>query len=72
MTQLEALKKYLDRHESITQLKATVDLGILRLSERIRELESLYGYEFYRKSVKVDTRYGKSRVVEYCLLDTKE
>ena len=39
MTQLDKLMNYLESHDGITTLEATIQLGICRLSERIRELE---------------------------------
>jgi hypothetical protein len=47
MTQLQELRLYLRQWRSITQLRATGSLGILRLSERIRELEAR-GWVFTR------------------------
>ena len=39
-TQKVRLLKYLNKHKSITTMQAMSQLGIMRLSERIRELEA--------------------------------
>ena len=55
------------RREGITQLEATTHLGILRLSERIRELQAA-GYSIVKQTVKVPNRYGdQCRVMRYWL-----
>jgi hypothetical protein len=67
-TQNAALKAHLLAHSSITQLSATITLGILRLSERIRELAA-EGWNIAHNKIKVPTRYGKSAwVTEYVLI----
>ena len=70
MTQNEALLKYLKKHKGITQWDAAEKLGILRLSERVRELES-DGYLIARSSCNKTNRYGhNSRFVRYSLART--
>ena len=60
MNQKQAVLQYLKRHKrGITQLEAVVKLGILRLSERCRELES-EGYRIGRETEKKIGAYGHS------------
>jgi hypothetical protein len=66
MTQLEELKKYFRRNSRLTQHQATMQLGIMRLSERIRELES-QGWVFLHNRIEVPTRYTSARVCQYVL-----
>ena len=66
-TQLAELEKYFRRNSSLTQHQATIELGIMRLSERIRELES-QGWVFLHKMIDAPTRYTKARVCQYVLL----
>lgn len=66
MNQRERILKHLKR-KSITQLEAARDLGCMRLSERIRELEA-EGMKIKRKRVSVCNRFGEPcRVVRYSL-----
>ena len=44
MTQCAKLLHYLETHNGITTFEATLNLGICRLSERVREMERL-GYD---------------------------
>ncbi len=69
MNQREALVKYLRRNRTgITVWTAMQDLGIARLSERVRELEA-DGYEFHRHTLTGDGRYGHPvRVTKYKLM----
>jgi hypothetical protein len=71
MTQLEALKDYFKSRTSITQKYAMDNLGLMRLSERVRELEQ-QGYQFSHNMIKVDSRYGSARVAEYVLLEAPQ
>lgn len=58
MTQNQALLSYLKRHKKgISTLEAVVKLGILRLSERCRELEA-QGYNIVRQYEKKIGTYG--------------
>lgn len=57
MTQNQALLKYLKTHKGITQWDAADKLGILRLSERIRELERSGHYIRHSRNAK-ENRYG--------------
>lgn len=66
-TQLAELEKYFRRNSRLTQHQATIELGILRLSERIRELEA-QGWVFLHQMIDAPTRYTKSRVCQYVLL----
>jgi Helix-turn-helix domain len=66
-TQLEALDKYFRRHSRLTQHQATIELGIMRLSERIRELEAK-GWVFLHNRIEVPTRYTKAFVTQYVFL----
>lgn len=66
-TQLAELEKYFRRNSRLTQHQATIELGIMRLSERIRELES-QGWVFLHQMIDAPTRYTKARVCQYILL----
>ena len=69
MTQNERLLNHLKAGKSITQLEAFNLLGICRLSERVRELESL-GHVISHESVSVPAREGKNATVtRYALLN---
>lgn len=65
-TQLEELTKYFKRNSRLTQHQA-FEMGIMRLSERIRELES-QGWVFLHNRIEVPTRYTKAFVTQYVLL----
>ena len=67
MNQREALVKYLRRNKTgITVWTAMQDLGIARLSERVRELEA-DGYEFHRHTLTGEggVRHHGSRISLY-------
>lgn len=66
-TQLAELEKYFRRNSRLTQHQAMVELGIMRLSERIRELEAK-GWVFHHNRIEVPTRYTKAFVTQYVLL----
>lgn len=67
MTQIQALKSYFKRRKTLTQREAMTDLGIMRLSERIRELERT-GYQFVHGRVPVASRYGSTTITRYRLV----
>lgn len=67
MSQLAALKSYFQTNQSLTQYDAIPALGIMRLSERIRELER-EGYSFMHDKVEAPTRYRRAYVAKYVLL----
>ena len=68
MSQNGKLLAYLQQHGSVTQLEAFNGMGICRLSERVRELESL-GFVIEHRSVTVPARDGKTaRVTRYRLI----
>ena len=69
MNQREALIKYLRRNKSgITVWTAMQELGIARLSERVRELEAA-GYAFHRNTLTGEGRYGHPvSVIKYKLM----
>jgi hypothetical protein len=62
MTQKAALHKYLKTHKRITVWTAMADLRVLRLSERVRELEA-DGVKIKRQWLAKDAR----RVMAYSL-----
>lgn len=69
MNQKTALLKYLKAHPSVgvTQWTAAEKLGILRLSERIRELER-EGVKVVRQRMTATGRYGNPvRPMRYML-----
>jgi hypothetical protein len=57
MNQRDALLNYFKRHKSITAWSAMNELGILRLSQRIIELEA-EGHKFTRVRMHAIGRYG--------------
>lgn len=66
--QLGRLLDHLERKGGITQLDAFNELGICRLSERVREIEKL-GYVIAHEKIRVPTRDGReTSVVRYSLL----
>ena len=65
--QKELVLDWLRKHGSLTQATAFMELGVGRLSERIRELEK-DGHVIEHKMVTVTKRNGKqARVCEYSL-----
>ena len=62
-TQNKRLVKYLEDHESITQLEALNELGIFRLASRINDLKRM-GYEIGGEMVDVTNRFGESAKVK--------
>ena len=67
MTQNEQILQILSRGEVLTQLDAFHSIGTTRLSERIRELESM-GHVITHTPVVVKVRDGKNaRVMSYRL-----
>jgi hypothetical protein len=63
MSQNATLRSHFIRYKAITQLEATIDYGILRLSERVRELEQ-QGYVFAH--VMKSTPQSRGAVGRYC------
>jgi len=62
------IMSYVKGSNGITTLQAMRDLGVLRLSERIRELEEIRGRKFKRQWVKVKNRRGADcHVMRYSL-----
>ena len=64
MTQNAKLIRWLETHDGITTFEATVQLGICRVSERIRECERL-GWVFEHTPEKTPSG---ARVVRYRLV----
>ena len=58
MTQCEAIKEYMKNCGSISQMEAARDIGCLRLSERIRELQA-QGVKIRKMKECCSTRTGK-------------
>ena len=66
--QVDRLKRYLEEFESVTQLMDMRDLGIMRLSERIRELEA-DGWRISHDREAVQNRWGQPcHVTRYTLI----
>ena len=69
MTQNAKLLNYLERHATgITQLEAFNTLGCCRLSERVREIESL-GYVIEHKAERTPSG---ARVIRYRLISVPD
>lgn len=62
------LLSYLQTHQGVTQLEAFNALGICRLSERVREIESL-GWTLEHRAEKTQ---GGARVIRYLLVSAPE
>lgn len=58
MTQIEALKNYLEKNGSITTYESFTKLFITRLSAKIWDLKNKYGYEFEEQWVTKKNVYG--------------
>jgi hypothetical protein len=72
MSQNAKLISYLQKYGSITTLEAVRELGILRISERVRECERL-GWTIKHQRTEVPTREGKSAyVTKYILISEPE
>lgn len=56
MNQNRAILQYMQKHE-ISQLVATYEIGALRLSERIREIEFM-GFRIDRRTAEMPNRFG--------------
>lgn len=70
MTQCERILDYLNEFQSITQLDALRDLGIMRLASRVADLRA-DGYPICSRTVAVKNRYGEtSHVAEYYMEKT--
>ena len=68
MTQNARLLVHLETRGPITQRDAFILLGIMRLSQRVRELEDL-GYVIQHERIKVPTREGEeANVTRYTLI----
>ena len=59
MTQCERLLEYLNTHDSITQMEALNELGIMRLASRVSDLNR-QGYDIQKKMIVVKNRWGES------------
>lgn len=65
MTQIERINKYLDDFGSITAYQAFIDLGIVKLSNRISEMIQM-GTKINKTPEFTTNRYGeKVRFVRY-------
>ena len=65
MTQIERINKYLDDFGSITSFEAFIDLGIVKLSNRISEMIQM-GEKINKTPIYKTNRYGeKVRLVRY-------
>lgn len=66
-TQRQRLLDYLQKNESVTQLEALNDLGIMRLDSRISDLKK-DGHKIIAVPVTVKNRYGEPcRIKRYSL-----
>lgn len=72
MTQRERLIRYLKDFGSITRAEGFIELGIVEMSSRIHELESM-GYKFERETVFSKNRYGEpTHFTKYSLIGGDE
>ena len=64
-TQCEKIVEYMQKHGSITQIQAFVDIGCFRLASRISDLKK-QGYAIRSEMVKVKNRYDEDvQVAKY-------
>lgn len=71
-SQCERIVEYMNKHGSITQLQAYLDIGCWRLASRISDLRKR-GYAIKREMIKVKNRYGESvPVAKYSLEDVEK
>lgn len=69
LTQKERVLLYIQEFGSISWREGFLDLGIVELSSRIGELESM-GYQFDRKTETSKNRYGEDvRYTRYSLIE---
>lgn len=67
-TQCSRILAYMEKHGSITQLEALMELGVMRLASRISNLRKS-GYEIDCEWVEVQNRFGETcRVKKYSLV----
>lgn len=66
--QAKAVLEYLEKHDGITQRKASRVLGVDRLSAVVWVLKNKYGYNIVTVMRQVETRYGKTQIAEYQLV----
>ena len=59
MTQCERLLEYLNTHDSITQMEAMNELGIMRLASRVSDLKR-QGYPIESKMIVVKNRWDET------------
>jgi len=68
VSQNAKLLSYLERHNGITTFEATLQLGICRLSERVREIEAL-GYVLAHDAERTPSG---ARVIRYRLISVPD
>lgn len=72
ISQCDKIVEYMQKHGSITQLDAYLDIGCWRLASRISDLKKR-GYAIKREMIKVKNRYGESvPVAKYSLQDVEK
>ena len=72
MTHCERILRYMRTFGSITSLEAFSDLGVARLSARIKDLRTS-GYRIDGKTVAVKNRHGEMcHVTRYTLIEERE
>ena len=72
MTHCERILRYMRTFGSITSLEAFTDLGVARLSARIKDLRTS-GHRIDGKTVTVKNRRGETcRVTRYTLIEERE
>lgn len=70
ITQCEMIVEYLNTYKEITPLEAMRDLGVYRLSARIKDLKDRYGYKIKSEMVSVATRNGgRTHIARYSWAD---
>ena len=70
--QNKAIMCHLSVWGSITSLDAIRMYDITRLSARIWDIRHIYGWNIKTTNAQVETKWGKTNVARYELLDTAE
>ena len=69
MNQEQRIIEYLQGHDRITALDAQKELGVMRLSARIKDLQKR-GFKFSKETVTDKNRYGETvHYTGYSLID---
>ena len=72
VSQCERIIDYMEKHGSITQLEAYIEIGCVRLPSRIHDLKKR-GYAIHREIVRVEKRDGGfAPIARYSLAEVEK